>query len=160
MNASDGPRQRLAFLLDTVEREAEHLRLTDARFFAEPFTTDRAARLGSDVAQAEQLDAFSARFARLQDTAGDRLLPALLARVGEPVGSVLDNLDRAARLGLLVETSETWLAARALRNRMVHEYIRDPATLAQAVREAHGLVPMLLAFAGRCRDYVSARHLV
>jgi len=48
-----------------------------------------------DEALAERLDAFVARFARVQDTAGDKLLPVLLQRVGEPVGSALDNLDRA-----------------------------------------------------------------
>ena len=80
-----------------------------------------------------RLDAFSARFARLQDTAGDKLLHSLLTCLGEPVGSVLDNLDLAARLGLLATTSDDWIAARNLRNRMVHEYIRVPEVLAQAV---------------------------
>ena len=73
---------------------------------------------------------------------------------------MLDNLDRAARLGLLDQPSETWLAARALRNRMVHEYIRNPAMLAQAVDEAHGQVPMLLAFVQACTAYAAARKLV
>ncbi len=127
--------------------------------FAEAFTAERAATLRSDALLAERLDAFSARFARLQDTAGDKLLPALLARLGEPIGSVLDNLDRAARLGLLARSSETWIAARALRNRMVHEYIRDPALLADAVNEAHANVPMLVDFAAACRDHAGRRGL-
>ena len=55
--------------------------------------------------------------------------------LGEGVVSVLDNLDRAARLGLLAEPSEVWIAARSLRNRMVHEYIRYPAQLPDAVIE-------------------------
>ena len=94
-------RQRLAFLLETAELEAMHLESTCARLFALPFTAERAATLRSDDLLAERLDAFSARFSRLQDTAGDKLLPTLLACLGEPVSSVLDNLDRAARLGLL-----------------------------------------------------------
>ena len=159
MTAIDAARERLAFLLDIVGLEAEHLRDTDGRLFAEAFTAERAATLRRDAALSERLDAFSARFARLQDTAGDKLLPALLARLGEPVGSVLDNLDRAARLGLLHPPSETWLAARALRNRMVHEYIRDPALLAQAVNEAHACVAMLVDFAAACRDYAAQRGL-
>ena len=109
MTAIDAARERLAFLLDTVGLEAAHLQGTDQRLFAQAFTAERAATLRTDAALSERLDAFSARFARLQDTAGDKLLPALLARVGEPVGSVLDNLDRAARLGLLPAASETWL---------------------------------------------------
>ncbi len=98
---TDSARERLAFLLETAALEARHLQDTDQRLFVEAFTVERAASLRADALLAERLDAFSARFARLQDTAGDKLLPALLARLGEPVGSVLDNLDRAARLGLL-----------------------------------------------------------
>jgi len=156
----DAARERLAFLLETVALEAEHLQATDQRLFAVAFTPERAATLRNDVLLAERLDAFSARFARLQDTAGDKLLPALLARVGEPVGSVIDNLDRAARLGWLLQPSEAWIAARALRNRMVHEYIRQPALLAQAVNEAHLAVPMLVQFVRACQDYAVGRGLV
>ena len=152
-------RARLAFLLETVALESAHLLATDTRLFAEPFTAERAATLPTDDTLAERLDAFTARFGRLQDTAGDKLLPTLLQLLGEPVGSALDNLDRAARLGLLPGDSEGWLAARALRNRMVHDYIRNPAPLAEAVNAAHAAVPMLVGFAEACRAYAEARGL-
>ena len=64
----DPARERLAFLLETVVLEAEHLQATDGRLFAETFTADRAASLRADALLAERLDAFAARFARLQDT--------------------------------------------------------------------------------------------
>ena len=159
-NPANPARARLAFLLETVTLEAQHLQFTDNSLFAQAFTTARAASLRADPLLAERLDAFTARFARLQDTAGDKLLPALLTCLGEAVGSALDNLDRAARLGLLTHPSEVWIAARALRNRMVHEYIRDPALLAEAVTEAHDAVPMLVAFVRSCLGYASARGLV
>jgi hypothetical protein len=157
---SEASQQRLAFLLETVALEAGHLAATDARLFAEAFTPERAAAVKSDEALSERMDAFAARFARLQDTLGDKLLPVLLQRLGEPVSSVLDNLDRAARLGLLAVPSEQWIAARALRNRMVHEYIRRPELLAEALNEAHRAVPMLLDLMTACREYVQARNLV
>ena len=160
MTALDPVRERLAFLLETVALEAEHLQATDQRLFAEPFTSERAGTLRSDGLLAERLDAFAARFARLQDTVGDKLLPALMNRLGEPVGSVLDNLDRAARLGLLTQPSETWIAARAIRNRMVHEYIRSPDALSQAVNEAHRAVPMLVDLAKACGAYAAAKGLL
>lgn len=137
-----------------------HLEGTCARLFALPFTAERAATLRSDDLLAERLDAFSARFSRLQDTAGDKLLPTLLACLGEPVSSVLDNLNRAARLGLLSVPAESWLVARALRNRMVHEYIRSPLALAEAVQAAHEAVPMLSGFVLACRAYSQHRQLV
>lgn len=156
----DAQTNRLRFLLETVALESEHLCTTDGRLFTVPFTADRAQTLRTDDDLSERLDAFVARFSRLQDTAGDKLLPALLVRLGEPVGSVLDNLERAARLGLLAEGSEAWLAARALRNRMVHEYIRKPEALAEAVTGAHEAVPMLVAFAERCTQYARERRLI
>lgn len=158
MNTVPGS-ERLRFLLETVALESEHLQGTDQRLFSLPFTAERAAALREDVLLAERLDAFAARFSRLQDTLADKLLPALLARLGEPVGSVLDNLDRAHRLGLLQEPAEIWLAVRALRNRMVHEYIRQPELLADAVNAAHRAIPMLLAFAQACASYAAQRRL-
>jgi hypothetical protein len=107
---ADPSHARLLFLLETVTLEAEHLQATDGRLFAEPFTAKRAATLRADALLAERPDAFAARFARLQDTAGDKLLPALLTRLGEPVGSVPNYLSRAARLGLLPRASEDWSA--------------------------------------------------
>lgn len=151
--------ERLAFLLETVALEAAHLQGTDERLFAVPFTPERAASLRDDPLLAERLDAFSARFARLQDTLGDKLLPALLSRIGELVGSVLDNLDRAHRLNLLNHPAEEWLAARALRNRMVHEYIRQPALLADAVNAAHESIAMLVGLASASAAYARARGL-
>ena len=69
----DTVRERLAFLPGTVVLEAEHLQATDGRLFAETFTAERAASLRADALLAdallaERLDAFAARFARLQDT--------------------------------------------------------------------------------------------
>ena len=157
---SDSLQMRLAFLLETADLESRHLAATDARLFAVPFTPERAATLSTDEALAERLDAFVARFARVQDTAGDKLLPVLLQRIGEPVGSALDNLDRAARLGLLTATSETWMAARSLRNRMVHDYIRNATLLAEALNAAHAAIPMLLGFVEACAVYARERQLL
>ena len=43
---------------------------------------------------------------------------------------------------------------------MVHEYIRNPAVLAEAVNEAHRAVPMLADFVGACAAYAAARRLL
>jgi len=87
-----------------------------------------------------------ARFGRLQDTVADKLLPEFLRCLAEPVGPAIDNLDRAEKLGLL-NSADEWLASRKLRNRMVHEYVRDAAELADALNLGHALVPMLVNLA-------------
>lgn len=78
-------RMQLAFLLETVTLEAQYLQFTDQALFAQAFTPARAAGLRVDPLLAERLDAFSARFARLQNTAGDKLLPTLLTCLGEGI---------------------------------------------------------------------------
>ena len=97
-------RKRLAFLLKTVTLEAQYLQFTDQALFAQAFTPARAAGLRADPLLAERLDAFSARFARLQDTAGDKLLPALLTCLDEGIGSVLDNPASAAATSALTSS--------------------------------------------------------
>ena len=142
--------RRLGMLVRVVEREARHLARTAARLFAEDLGPARLARLDEEEELAERIDAFVARFGRLQDTLGARLLPALLRALGEPVGPMLDDLDRAERLGW-IESAERWMEARALRNRLVHEYVEDPARLADALARARELVPLLLEAAERMR---------
>lgn len=147
---------RLGFLARVVHKERRHLADTDARLFAEPFTRQRATRLDDDPDLAERVEAFVGRFARLQDTLGDKLLPALLMALGETPAAVIDNLDRAERLGWL-RSADDWLTARQLRNRMVHEYVEDPELLASALEAGHGLVPLLAGAAQNMLDELQRR---
>lgn len=133
---------KLRFLADTVLAESEHLQTTDGRLFIEAMTPERATSLRTDIDLAERTDAFVARFGRLQDTLADKLLPALLEWLAEPVGAAIDNLNKAERLGW-IRSVEAWIEVRRLRNRMIHEYVRDPAELASALMAAHAAVPLL-----------------
>lgn len=143
MNMDVGMLSRLHFLVRVSKREREHLLATDQRIFGEPFTVARARQLDTDIDLSERVEAFVARFSRLQDTLGDKLIPSLLRALGEPVGAVIDNLDRAERFGWL-PSADNWLSARQLRNQMIHEYIEDPTILASALQAGHELVPMLV----------------
>jgi hypothetical protein len=134
---------RLQFLARVARKESRHLQTTDQRLFVIDFDAARARSLDSDADLAERVEAFVSRFGRLQDTLGDKLLPALLSALGEKVGAQLDNLDVAERLGY-IESSESWFAVRELRNQMVHEYIEDPEILASALRSGHDFVSVLV----------------
>lgn len=132
MNNTNSLLLRLTFLIQVIQKEAVHLKITDMRLFAENFTTERAALLDTDVELAERVDAFVARFGRLQDTLGDKLLPSFLVFLGERTGAVIDNLDKAERLGLIT-SADDWLTMRQLRNQMIHDYIQDSAILVSAL---------------------------
>ena len=140
------PGDKLRFLAETVLAEVALLRITDGRLFAAPMDADRAASLRRDIDLAERVDAFVARFGRLQDTLGDKLLPAVLLWLAEPVGPAIDNLARAERLGW-VSSAADWIECSQLRNLMIHEYVRDMAVLASALSKGHLAVPLLDAAA-------------
>lgn len=95
------PSPRLRFLARVGRRQAEHLRRTTERLGTEDLGPEHLARLADLPELAERLDAFAARFGRLQDLLSDRLLPAALAALGETPGPALDNPDRAERFGWL-----------------------------------------------------------
>ncbi|WP_240538433.1 hypothetical protein [Rhodoferax sp. PAMC 29310] len=117
--------------------------------FAKLFTIEEAKKVETDPLLSERLDAFVSRFGRLQDTVGEKLLPALLSALAETLGPAIDNLDKAEKFRF-IESSDGWLEMRRLRNQMVHEYIEDLVVLASALRNGHAFVPTLVAAARRC----------
>ncbi len=156
MNAARDTTVRLAALVRIIEREAKHLTTTDKRLFQNALSINDIAALETDEDLAERVEAFIGRFGRLQDTLGDKLLPALLARLGDRPASLLDNLDRAERLGW-IDDANRWIEIRDLRNKMVHEYMEDPAILADALNSGHRFVVDLISTASRMTAEVNAR---
>jgi hypothetical protein len=147
---------RLRFLARVAEKEARHLATTTERLFTVPFTPQRVDDLEHEPDLAERVDAFVSRFGRLQDTLGDKLLPILLSALGEKTAAVIDNLDRAERLGL-IPAAEQWMEMRKLRNQMVHDYVEDPLVLADALETAHGYVAVLTDVTERMRAEIGRR---
>ena len=157
MNIPVSHQERLAFLARVTEKECVHLLQTDARLFGDFFTIEDAQKIELDPILAERLDAFVSRFGRLQDTVGDKLLPALLISMAEKPGPAIDNLDRAEKLGY-IDSADAWMEMRRLRNQMVHEYIEDLAILASALRTGHAFVPSLVKSARLCVE--QAKRLI
>ena len=143
---NDNLSERLRFLRRVLEREIHHLRYSSGNVFGSPMTRERAAKLGENEVQAERVEAYTSRFCRLQDTTGDKLLPLWLRALGEKTGAVVDNLDRAEKLGVLA-SADQWLYIRQIRNQMIHEYIESADVLADALSTAHEYEETLIAFA-------------
>ena len=152
-------RLRLQFLVRVVRKECRHLSTTDSRLFKDSFTLKQLDQLEADPDLAERVEAFVGRFGRLQDTVGDKLLPLLLFSLGEKTSSVLDNLDRAERLGLL-KSADEWMTIRNLRNQMIHEYVEDPALLINALQSGHSFVHELIGAAEKMITEIEQRGWV
>ena len=140
---------RLTFLARVVLKECTHLLDTDQRLFGNLFTVEEARKIAVDPILAERLDAFVSRFGRLQDTVGDKLLPALLSALAEKTGPAIHNLDRAEKFGF-IDSTNTWMEMRKLRNQIVHEYVEDLAVRSNALRNGHAQMPSLVAAARSC----------
>jgi len=144
MKMDAGKLERLHFLVRVVGKESQHLMATDRRLFDTGFTIEKVAQLEYESELAERVEAFVSRFGRLQDTLGDKLLPALLGALGEKTFAAIDNLDRAESLGF-ISSVDVWMTMRSLRNQMVHEYIEDVDVLFSALQAGHGFVSELVA---------------
>lgn len=110
--------------LSLARKEAEHLRYSQTTLFAMPLDLAWVQALGKQPALAEKVEAFASRFARLQDHLGEKLLPRYAALVGEPTRTLLDTLAFAERAQVLSD-AQAFIAARRLRNALVHEYMHD-----------------------------------
>ncbi len=125
--------ERLQQLLDITDKEAFHLSGVSQRLYNKlPSTPKQLETALKSPELIDTLESFTAKFARLQDTIADKLLPSFLINTGEKKGTVIENLNRAETLSLISDT-QSWLAARSLRNKLVHEYIDDYKKLFEAI---------------------------
>lgn len=156
MKIENNAKLRLQFLSRVVQRECDHLQRTAELLFIEPFSVERAQTIADDDNLSECVEAFVSRFARLQDTLGDKLIPQLLSVLGEKQATVMDNLDTAERLEWIASADE-WQAIRQLRNQMVHDYIEDLEVLSSAILTAQGFVSILTDVSKKIQDELQKR---
>jgi len=150
--------RRLVQVMEILEKAATGLSRSKERLFSRQCIDANWVRSIEDQPEREDMmESFVSKFNRFQDIMGDKLLPVLLAWKGEHRGAFVDNLNRAERLGLVASASQ-WLEARALRNRLVHEYMVDAEEFAQSLILADELSQMLLQTWQNFQSYVEGSH--
>ena len=148
--------ERLRFLVRIVRKQIKLLHRSDQTLFSSIQKPWSLAELESDDLLANAVETFVARFGRLQDILGDKLLPRLLKALGGNPSSLADNLDLAEKLGWMESVSD-WLGVRALRNQMIHEYLEDLHILKIALEKAHAFVPKLIQVANNLIQEINRR---
>jgi len=146
--------ERLRHLLVVAEKEKNRLQGTTQRLLTENIDKSWVEHLEEKPDLAERVDAFVARFGRLQDHLGDKLTPELLRQMLEEPSSVINNLNRMEKLGLLSSMID-WVEARNLRSRLVHEYVEDSEEFAGALNRAIELVTLLVETSDNYNVYAS-----
>jgi hypothetical protein len=150
------PAARFLQTLAIVEKEGKHLSYSWRSLSSQTIDVEWVDELEQNPGCAERLEAFVSRFGRMQDTMADKLFPRWLLALAEIPGSQIETLNRAERLGVLTST-ERWLEARNLRNRLVHEYMTDPAKFIEDVALAKEYSLMLMETYNRLRQDATTR---
>ncbi len=135
--------QAAALALNLANKEAAHLRYSQSTLFALPIDLEWVQALPQRPELAEKVEAFVSRFGRLQDHLGEKLLPRFAALVGESGRTFLDTLAFAERAGVLV-SADAFIAARKLRNALVHEYMHEARDFLESLFAAEQACNLLL----------------
>ncbi len=130
--------------LDLARKEAAHLQYTQRTLFAQTIDANWVRQLEARPELAEKVDAFVSRFGRLQDQIGEKLIPRFAALLGESPKSMLDVLAYAEKMQW-VNSAETFIGTRKLRNLLVHEYMSDVELFLQALLAAREASEMLFS---------------
>ena len=150
------PIDRFVHTLAIVYKEGAHLTYSWQRLYKNEIDAAWVIALNQNPETAEQLDAFTSRFGRMQDTIADKLLPRWLQAQAEKTGSQIEVLNRAERLGV-IESVEHWLEARKLRNRLVHEYMESAEDFSEDFNLAKDYSLMLIRTYNQLQEYSAQR---
>ena len=130
--------------LDTCERHASRLAWAMSTLSSlKPLTPDKLNSLTPiDLAV---LDQFVARYSKLQDAMGARLLPSVLELTQEQGALVafIDKLNRLEKIGAIA-SAEQWQQYREMRNQFAHDYPDDPEIQASLLNKGFRLAASLL----------------
>ena len=94
-----------------------------------------SARAEIDKDTLRILDQIAYRFAKLQDSMGEKVLPLILVLAQEPIAAnstFVEKLNRLERIGAIPSTEE-WKKLCVARNAIAHEYPDDPELRISAI---------------------------
>jgi predicted nucleotidyltransferase len=97
-----------------------------------PLTVEKYTKLSKDEVQA--IDQYLFRFAKLQDTLGDKLFRVILMEY-EPSDEVLpfiDALNKLEKIGF-INSAKEWMSLREIRNAIAHQYEDEPEEMSQSL---------------------------
>ena len=153
MQLNDVYLERFLSDLQVVEKEVKLLSSSQSRMFGHGvISRDWVSQLEGDEAKADMVEAFLARFSRMQDSIGGKLIPHLLLLEGEDPGSLLDNINRMEKRALL-PSARNWVNMRQLRNKLVHEYVEDEDEFASSLNTANKYIDELIQIFRNIKRY-------
>lgn len=149
------PHHKLLTAFEIAYKEGKHLNYSWNQLFKDrQINEEWIKQLDNQPDEAVILEAFVSRFARLQDHIAGKLIPLWLSALAEEPSSQIENLNRAEKLGV-IESTESWLTARQIRNHRVHEYLQDPETMLEALQTAKQATRTFIEAFNALRQYTA-----
>jgi len=141
-------------LVHRIDREIAHLKAVRARLLegTSEVSADWVRANADDPVFIDRLNSFGMQLGRTSASVTKKLLPRLLEYAGESVGSVIDNLNTAHKVGW-IEDPSAWTELNRMRNTLVHEYLEDPEFMAVQIATAVPLIDVLTADFERLRAW-------
>ena len=143
--------------VERIIRECDKhlLRIDDATVQMDefmPLTTQDFQNLSK--LQVQIIDQFLFRFAKLQDSIGERLFKTILLFLEEDIRNkpFIDILNRLEKLEILTSVEE-WRSLRDIRNTLAHTYDDDPEELALAINRIFSKKESLIAIYQKTKRY-------
>jgi hypothetical protein len=120
-----------------------------------PLTVENYAHFDDD--EIEHIDQFLFRFAKLQDTLGEKVFPTLLLLLSETISNkpFIDILHKLEKLELLNKAD--WLALRQIRNNVAHEYAFNTSEIVESLNAIYAAHHLLIAIYDGFYQYCLAR---
>lgn len=123
-----------------------------------PITADTINKVSDEELGFFEL--LTARFAKLQDTIGQKVFPLLLELLQEDIGnkSFLDRLNLLEKIGVL-KNVDFWIELREARNSLAHEYPDQPDIIATNLNQVIAQAMELLKFYKSLKNFIMEHKL-
>lgn len=106
------------------------------------------------------LELLTSRFAKLQDTIGQKVFPLLLILVREDIQNktFIDRLNKLEKIGALKSVA-FWDTLRDIRNSIAHEYPDDPALMSHRLNLCQQKAKELVTYWDYLKKFMSDKHI-
>ncbi|MCK5519705.1 MAG: hypothetical protein KAI81_01215 [Candidatus Marinimicrobia bacterium] len=124
-----------------------------------PLNDDKYLNLSDD--EVAHIDQYLYRFAKLQDTMGERLFKNVLLVLGEKLEekSFIDIFNRLDQLKI-IKNYGSWLKLRAIRNELSHDYNNSPEINSIKLNEIFDMKDSLLIYLTDIEEYISKKQIL
>ena len=108
-----------------------------------PLSAQKYESLNDD--EVEAIDQYLFRFAKMQDTIGEKLFKMIVSEYVEDINNLtfIDILNRLEKIGIL-QRKDDWKILRNIRNNISHQYDDDSHEMAMALNEIFAQKDVLL----------------